>query len=270
MNVITTKTTLASLLLCLAIGPAAAVQAAEPTLEENRAAARQKHVVPGKVVHLTGTRGYRFAEVALITGTTKENAIAEFYNSTGVDDPTPERFAKLNADQLAKETGSMSIFLNPPRHWMHDEFWCYEAGNERTFGDIKMTWMGVVGVQEMEAGVAKGKYIPGYIFRNSQYKYNKGSEVYLLDAPNGDVFIMQSFTDVADKTLTKNNLKDLGKKLKLPPGFKSRSVVLDRDLIVNQKKANNLAAVFQDDLNNTYQGSVTAARPSVLFRSLST
>jgi hypothetical protein len=255
MKSINTNSRKALALACIALSVAVVVQAAEPTVEANRDAARKKHVIPNKVVHKTGTRGYRFAEVALMPGTTKENAVAEFYNSTGVDDPTPERFAKLDPKQIAKDTGSMSVFLNPTRYWMHDEFWCYEAGDDRTFGDIKMTWMGVVGVEEMNAGVAKGKYNAGYIFRNSQYKYNKGSEVYLLDTPNGDVFIMQSYTDVVDKTLSKDNLKNLGSKLKLPPGFKFRAVVLDRDLIVNQKKHDNLAAVFQDDLNNTYQGS---------------
>jgi hypothetical protein len=32
-------------------------------------------------------------------------------------------------------------------------------------------------------------------------------------------------------------------------------VVLDRDLIVNQKRTNSLAHVFQDDILNAYQGS---------------
>ena len=43
--------------------------------------------------------------------------------------------------------------------------------------------------------------------------------------------------------------------LTLPPGWKFRSVVLDRDLIVNQEKTNMLAHVFQDDMKNAYQGS---------------
>ena len=43
--------------------------------------------------------------------------------------------------------------------------------------------------------------------------------------------------------------------LTLPPGWKFRSVVLDRDLLVNQKRTNGLAHVFQDDMQNAYQGS---------------
>ena len=62
-------------------------------LEDNMAASRKEHLVPGKQIHLDNMRGYQFCEVALITGTTKSNAIADFYNSTGTDDCTPERFA---------------------------------------------------------------------------------------------------------------------------------------------------------------------------------
>jgi hypothetical protein len=187
--------------------------------------------------------------------TSKSNAIAEFYNSTGVDDCTPEQFAALDQKKIISETGSREAFLNPSRYWVMDDFWCNEAGVERTFGDIKMTWMGVVPVEELEKAVTKGHYVPGYIYRNSQYKFNKGSEVYLLDTPDGEVFVMQSFTNFVQKEVDVNHIKDVGRLLHLPPGWKFRTVVLDRDLIVNQDKTNYLAHVFQDDLKNAYQGS---------------
>jgi len=232
----------------------AALLAGCASLEDNMTAARKK-IVPGKQIHLTNFRPHRFCEVALINGTSKGNAIAEFYNSTGVDDPTPERFAALNEKKIAKENHARKAFNNPVRYWMMDEFWCYEAGVDHTFGDIKMTWMGVVPVEELEKAVTKGSYVPGYIYRNSQYKFNKGSEVYLLDAPDGEVFVMQSFTNFKQQEVDINHIKDLGRLLKLPPGWKFRSVVLDRDLIVNQEKTKYLAHVFQDDLKNAYQGS---------------
>jgi hypothetical protein len=225
------------------------------SLDQNMAASRKEHLVPGKQIHLTNMRGYRFCEVALITGTSKANAIADFYNSTGSDDCTPARFAGLDKDKIIKETDSRSAFLNPSRHWMMDEVWVYEDGVERTFGGIKFTWMGVVQVEQLEKGVTMGHYVPGYIYRDTQYKYNKGSEIYILDAPDGEVFVMQSFTNFVQKEVTIDNIKDLGRLLKMPPGWKFRAVVLDRDLVVNQKRANNLAHVFQDDLKNAYQGS---------------
>jgi hypothetical protein len=241
--------TLATLTFC------AVLLAGCNSVEENMAAAREKNLVPGKQVHLTNVRPYRFCEVALITGTSQSNAIAEFYNSTGVDDPSPERFAALDSAKIVKGNDVRAAFLNPVRYWMMDEFWVYEAGVDRTFGDIKMTWMGVVPVSELEKGVSKGHYVPGYIFRNTQYKFNKGSEIYILDAPDGEVFVMQSFTNYVQKKVDVNHISELGPLLHLPQGWKFRSVVLDRDLIVNQDKTNHLAHVFQDDLKNAYQGS---------------
>ena len=224
-------------------------------LEDNMTASRKEHLVPGKQIHLDNMRGYQFCEVALINGTTKSNAIADFYNSTGTDDCTPERFAGLDEKQIIKESGARTAFLNPSRHWMFDKFDVYEDGVDRTFGGIKMTWMGVVPVEQLEKAVTKGHYVPGYIYRDNQYTFNKGSEIYILDAPDGEVFVMQSFTNYVQKEVTINNIKDLGPKLTLPPGWKFRSVVLDRELLVNQKRTNNLAHVFQDDLKNAYQGS---------------
>jgi hypothetical protein len=226
------------------------------TVQENMARSRQQNLVPGKQLHVVNEgNNFEFCEVALINGTSKANAIADFYNSTGTDVCTPEKFAALDKEKIIKETGSREAFLNPSRRWMFDVLDIYEDGVERTFGGIKMTWMGVVPVEELEKGVTKGHYVPGYIFRDNQYTFKKGREIYILDAPDGEVFVMQSFTNFKQKEVTINNIRDLGSKLTLPPGWKFRSVVLDRDLLVNQKRTNGLAHVFQDDMLNAYQGS---------------
>jgi hypothetical protein len=240
----------------LAAVSAAAFISGCATLDENMAASKKAHLVPGKQLHVPA-EGDRlvFCEVALINGTSKANAIADFYNSTGTDICTPEKFAALNKEQIVKETGARDAFLNPSRRWTFDQLDVYEDGIERIFGGIKMTWMGVVPVEELEKGVTKGHYVPGYIYRDNQYTFKKGREIYLLDAPDGEVFVMQSFTNFKQKEVSFANARSLGSKLTLPPGWKFRSVVLDRDLIVNQKRTNGLAHVFQDDMLNAYQGS---------------
>ena len=226
------------------------------TAEQNMEASRKKNLVPGKQLSVAAEGdNLVFCEVALITGTSKANAIADFYNSTGTDICTPEKFAGLDKEQIKKETGAREVFLNPSRRWTFDQLDVYEDGIERTFGGIKMTWMGVVPVSELEKGVTKGHYVPGYIFRDNQYTFKKGREIYILDAPDGEVFVMQSFTNFKQQKVTIDNIRDLGGMLTLPPGWKFRSVVLDRDLIVNQKRTKGLAHVFQDDMLNAYQGS---------------
>ena len=243
-------------LVALAAVSSALFLAGCANLDQNMAASRKEHLVPGKQLHVVNEgNSFEFCEVALITGTSKANAIADFYNSTGTDICTPEKFAGLDKAKIKEETGAREVFLNPSRRWMFDQLDVYEDGIERTFGGIKMTWMGVVPVEELEKGVTKGHYVPGYIFRNNQYTFKKGREIYILDAPDGEVFVMQSFTNFVQKEVDIDHVKDLGRLLHMPPGWKFRSVVLDRDLLVNQKKTNNLAHVFQDDLKNAYQGS---------------
>ncbi len=48
----------------------------QPSLEQNMAAARHEHLVPGREIHMQGMRGHRFCEVGLIAGTGQDNAIA--------------------------------------------------------------------------------------------------------------------------------------------------------------------------------------------------
>jgi hypothetical protein len=240
----------------LAVVAAGALVSACATVEENMAASKKANLVPGKQLSVAA-EGDRlvFCEVALITGTSKANAIADFYNSTGTDICTPEKFAGLDKAKIKEETGAKEVFLNPSRRWTFDQLDVFEDGIERTFGGIKMTWMGVVPVVELEKGVSKGHYVPGYIFRNNQYTFKKGREIYLLDAPDGEVFVMQSFTNFKQQKVSFANARNLASVLTLPPGWKYRSLVLDRDLIVNQKRTNGMAHVFQDDMLNAYQGS---------------
>jgi hypothetical protein len=226
------------------------------SLDDNLKKSRDKYFVEGKQIHLTDMRNsYRFAEIGLITGTSKSNAVVNIWNTTGVSDPTPENFAKIDEDKLAKDFDARKIWLNAPRRWTFDEFWVFEAGVETDFQGIKGVWMGVVGAQDIMKATVQGSYYPAYIYRNSKFKFNAGSEVYLLDAPDGEVFIMQSYTDHYDKRVIKENLPKLGDMLKMPEGWNFRVKILEQDLEVTQIKADNFAHVLQDDLHNTYQGS---------------
>jgi hypothetical protein len=228
----------------------------DTTAQQNMERSHEAHWIQGKRISMDKMRGHRFAEVALFTGTSEENAVADCYNSTGVDDPTPARFAALDKDKLAQEHQAIGVFLNPPRYWMFDEFRVFEAGDDQDFGGIKMTWMGVVDVASLKKAIIGGNYFAGYIHRDNSYTYNQGSEVYLLDAPGGEVFIMQSYNAHTDQGLAaEQSPATLGSRLALPAGWKFRVKTLDRDLVVSQDKTGKLAHVMQDELLNRYQGS---------------
>jgi hypothetical protein len=227
----------------------------EVSLEQNMTAARHEHLVPGREIHMQGMRGYQFCEVGLITGTSQDNAIANIWNTTGACDPAPGEFDALDAGVIARENGALRAWVNPVRSWMFDRLDVWEAGDDKTFGDITGTWMGVAAAATMMQATVQGSYDPGYIYRNYTFTFNQGSKVYMLDTPDGEVFVMQSFTRHQDPALSEDNLAHLARRLDLPGGWGFRAETLDWDLEVSSAKHDNLAHVLQDDLRNVYQGS---------------
>jgi hypothetical protein len=227
----------------------------EASLEQNMTAARREHLVPGREIHMQNMRGYRFCEVGLITGTSQGNAIANIWNTTGACEPAPGQFDALDADAIARENGAMRAWLNPVRHWMSDRLDVWEAGDDKAFGSITGTWTGVVGAATVTQAAVQRGYDPGYVNSTSTFAFNRGSEVYLLEAPDGELFVMQSFTRHWDPAQSEDNLVHLADRLDLPAGWGFRAKVLDHDLEVSSAMHDNLAHVVQDNLHNLYQGS---------------
>ena len=127
---------------------------------EQMAAASDEHLVAGREIHLPDMRGYRFCEVGLISGTSQDNAIANIWNTTGAWDPTDEQFDALDADAIARENGALRAWLNPVRRWMFDRLDVWEAGDDKSFGGITGTWMGVADAATMIAGHSPGQLPP--------------------------------------------------------------------------------------------------------------
>jgi len=115
--------------------------------------------------------------------------------------------------------------------------------------------VGVVGAAAMMHATVQGSYHPGYIYRDNTFTYNKGSEVYLLDAPDGEVFIIKSCTQHWDPSLSEDNLAHLASRLNLPEGWGFRAEILDEEMEVSSAIHYNLARVLQDNPHNVYQGS---------------
>lgn len=226
----------------------------EASLEQNMTAARHEHLVPGREIHLQDMRGYPFGEVGLITGTSPDNAVANIWNTTGACDPAPGQFDALDADTIARENGAARAWIGPERHWMFDRLDVPEAGDDKAFGGITGTWVGVVGAATLLQAADEGSYDPRYIYSRNTFTFNSGSEVYLLDAPDGEVFVMQSCTRHRDPALSEGELAHLYRRLDLPGGWGFRAEMLDQDLDVSANP-DNLAHVLQDNLDNAYLGS---------------
>ena len=99
-----------------------------------------------------------------------------------------------------------------------------------------------------------GSYMASYVFSSSTFTFSEGSKVYLLDAPDGEVFIMQSFARRWGPAPEEGDVAHLYRQLDLPDRWGFRAEVLDQDLEISANP-DNLAHVLHDDLHNVYLGS---------------
>jgi hypothetical protein len=85
------------------------------------------------------------------------------------------------------------------------------------------------------------------------YIWNIGTLVHRLVSPEGDTYIMTSYTTEVSPSLTRANLVDLASQLDLPAGWLYESYFLDKTITVRSGPANNntITTLF-DDLHNNY------------------
>lgn len=200
----------------------------------------------------------RYCEVFLIGGNPLTDDLqAAFYNTTDLNntDPRdtcpPTLWDKVDAEALKKQYSMLGVFKNGPRYWATD--WIdLPVGAQRSFDGLEARWMGQV---QLPKGVKLGKkgssaYKPTTVARKSEMGFVKGKPIFILDDPDGTPWVMQAYSLIVDPKLTYDDLQNLGSKLKLPPGWKYRTKVLDQDLTI--KAVNGQARIVQDDLENTY------------------
>jgi hypothetical protein len=118
--------------------------------------------------------------------------------------------------------------------------------------------MGAADAAAMIQVTAEDGFHPAYIYRNGAIIFAKGSRVYVLDAPDGEVFVMESYTRHWDAALNEDSLARLGGQLGFPSGWGFRAEKLEQDIEVSSAHHGNLAHVVQDNLRNSYQGSDVA------------
>ena len=152
------------------------------------------------------------------------------------------------------EFGSESAQLNGPRHWVIDQLTATggttTSGETFTFGGIEMGLRATLTTPAGQPTVGDQFYTPNAVARDTIWTYDAGKEIYTLTAPNGDVYVMQSYSQIQDPTLTIKQLAQLGSKLNLPEGWTYSSQTLTEDLSLN---SNGMATVVNDDYYNSYQ-----------------
>ncbi len=214
--------------------------------------------VGAKLMRFDGINGQRYTEIFLIGGNA---AIKELkggvYNTVGLNDPEgagdtcpAEILDKIDVKALAKEYKLLGAYKNGPRLWTLD--WLeVMVGKERDLQGLKARWVMWLDVpKHLGASQDQLSYRPITGKRDTQMGINKGTRVYLLDDPEGNTYCMKSASKIIDPNQTYDSLKVLGSRLKPASGWKFRTVVLEKDLVLTPDKG--IAVIAQDDLGNTY------------------
>ncbi len=197
-----------------------------------------------------GLRDVRYCEVLLLRTEAGEYT-AEVWNTLGENDCPQDQWEALDATAIATEREATAAILNGPRYWVLDSITSdiREDAPETTFGELGMFQAAVIDFGEELP--SQTPYTERSIVRETVFGFEEGGEVYELVSPDGAVYVMQSYSQIKDPTLTIDDLASLGDRLELPEGWTFRVTPLATDLEI--LSSDGVATVIQDELQNTYQ-----------------
>ena len=194
-------------------------------------------------------RDQRYCEVLLVS-MVESKPIASVYNTYPLNKCPQELWSTLDAKTLAAEHGSTVALLNGPRHWMinHVEKVGDSTTEKNDYGVIEMYKHATVPTASFVDQARP--YSPYPVSRSTIFTYSAGTEIFQLLDPDGSTYVMQSFSQQKDPSLSLSTLPSLANTLALPAGWKFESRVLADDLRIVTVK--NPAEVLQDELGNSY------------------
>ena len=191
--------------------------------------------------------GKRYGEVLLVT-VGESGPEAAVYNTFPLNDCPAQLWDKLDAEVLAKENGAVAALLNGPRYWLMSSIDKVATGAQetRTFGGIEMSRQATVQL----ASQNPAPYSVNKVARHTVFHFDAGRPVFELVAPDGQRWVMQTWSQIVDAQLGLQDLPGLGRRLNLPEGWRYKTRVLTARLSVDTSTQD--AHVIQDDLTNSY------------------
>lgn len=206
-------------------------------------------LMPGKHTReeVSDLSGQRYGEVLLVVPG-EAGPQANVYNSYPLNDCPADLWAALDAQALATEHGAAAALLNGPRYWLMNAIEKSQQGPAITknFGGIDMLLQATVLLSSMNPA----PYLPNQVARRTVFIFNAGEEVYELQDPKGQRWVMQTWSQVSDPELSRADLAKLGDRLNLPAGWSYHVRVLGDELRIDTIA--HPAQVLQDDLTNSY------------------
>ena len=191
--------------------------------------------------------GKRYGEVLLVT-VGESGPEAAVYNTFPLNDCPAQLWDKLDADALARQNDAVAALLNGPRYWLMSSIDKVATGPQetKTFGGIEMIRQATVQL----ASQSPEPYSVNKVARHTVFHFDAGRPVFELVAPDGQRWVMQTWSQIVDAKLGLQDLPGLGRRLNLPEGWRYETRVLTERLSVDTSTRD--AHVIQDDLTNTY------------------
>jgi hypothetical protein len=204
----------------------------------------------GRTVVAHGVVGKRYCEVLLVHAGTGGYS-ADVYNTYGLNDCPAAQWAAVDATAIARENGAVVAVLNGPRYWLMDSIAKVRTGTPvvKSFGGMAMTMEATV-VIGPSLVAAQTPFVPHAVSRQASFTFASGRQVYELTDPGGTVWVMQTYSQIKDPTLSAADLPGLAPRLTLPTGWTYRARTLTRPLVV--ATSSHAAQVLQDNLMNSY------------------
>ena len=205
-----------------------------------------------------GLHDARYCEILELKGAPPD-ATATVWNTIGLNRARPRGGTRFDAGGAgAASWATTRVVLNGPRHFLMDSVTA-AAGRVRSFHGMRMRKVATIPIRTA-ADLAQTPYTDRTISRANTWRWKRGRTVYELVAPGGDTYVMQSYSQIKDPTLTLAKLRALGRRLEAarPAGATARA----RCAPARRCGASGSATILQDELQNTYQLATTTRRPA--------
>ncbi len=191
--------------------------------------------------------GKRYGEVLLVRAG-ESGPEACVYNTFPLNDCPAELWDKLDAEAIAAENGAVAALLNGPRYWLMSGIGKRDREDleHKTFGGLETLRQATVKLSSMNPS----PYQTNRVNRKALFTFDAGREIYELIDPDGRRWVMQTWSQTVDPTLSLADLPGLASRLSLPAGWRYEPRTLTSTLRVDTTEYD--ACVTQDDLANSY------------------
>ncbi|MHB1212165.1 MAG: hypothetical protein ACYC0W_07885 [Candidatus Nanopelagicales bacterium] len=232
-------TALTAMVVILPVGPATATS--------------ESGTVPSEL------RNFPYCEV--IPNTASEGTTTEHvFNTLGFNACPSNKWKTITEQDIIdayNETyggNATSATINGRRHWVMDSI---KSGGGTTsstdtlvVNGIKFGLKALLEVPAGSATIGDDAYVANTVQRNTTYIFKAGRKIFELIDPQGNVYVMQSYSTQFCPKQTLKNLPKIGPTLQLPRGWRYRTHTPSQDLNLT---ASGATQIVNDYCRNTYQ-----------------